>query len=203
VAALVQVVDNSQTVLNSSNLGRRGSQPACATTKLSTASGMISRYQVKTQTPRAGQIASNIDARSRPVESRRFFAEDSKSTDFRRLTPRIMEPKFESIELVSLEGRFEDSSNLGEVRGNFQLFGRSSDRQVVHDNLPLLKSGLRNTTNFIELQLLQMLHADPGSCSQYRKHQPECAPSGPQQQKAQECKNRGDCIQNDHYLPVC
>ncbi len=96
----------------------------------------------------------------------------------------------------------EDAANLLVIAGDLEFFGRTADREIVHENLRLVERAMRNAGQFSELEVAEMLNADPDADAENRKHQAQRTTRRPQQEQAQHGEDGGNAIKQDHDLAV-
>ena len=89
-----------------------------------------------------------------------------------------MDLHVKSVKVICAEGRDQNAAHLVIIASNLQFFGCAPDRQVVDDDLALVKSALGYASQFSELKIAQVLDANPDTNAKHGKQRPRELPVG-------------------------
>src|SRR6478672_2548376 len=122
-------------------------------------------HQVERQAPGVFKVRRHQSACFSPVEFR--------GTRFQNMKVAGRCPnagaEFECVKVVAVECRNQDPIDLMEALGDLEFFRGAPHRKVVYKDVPLFNRALCDTTEFTELQIPEMLHSEPDSCTQHRQ----------------------------------
>src|SRR5581483_2886961 len=107
-----------------------------------------------------------------------------------------------TVEVVRAEGRGENTAHLIEIASDFQFLRGAPDGEVVDEYLRLIQSAPADPGNLPELQVSQVLHADPDADAQHRHYEAQGTSGGPEQEETEHGEDGGDPVENDHDLAV-
>jgi hypothetical protein len=84
----------------------------------------------------------------------------------------------EAIEVITTRGGQENPADLIVVASDLEFLGGAADGEIVDENLGLIEGAVRDAGQFTELEIAEVLNADPDSDTQHGNTRPSGLPVG-------------------------